>query len=260
MFLTLSGGDMMKRNIIFYFCPVLIYLSLYPDDQAYAQKDSTGVKKDPRGIVILTDVISFLPAGFIVIAVHELGHATMATLGGASNVKIGLFRRKLNGGIAIGWTNYRGNLSPFQTELFDAGGVLFSRGLAESTHLLVSKVAMPNWSQRFFSMIFIFSRFDFPRYVLQDALINLIDKKGSDMDLLVTQISGRETGWRTITYTLLLGMATVDLICDWDRISDHWNNLRGKPYPMHKYRSGHTIRIQPIYHQGEYGIGLFASW
>ena len=80
------------------------------------------------------------------------------------------------------------------------------------------------------------------------------------MDMLVTQISGRETGWRTITYSVLLCIATIDLVYDWDRISDHWNNLRGKPYPMHKNKSGHTIRIQPFYQRDRYGIGVLALW
>lgn len=140
----------------------------------------------------------------------------------------------------------------------DIGGVLFSRGLAEGSDAFVKAVHLPDWGERFFSMTFILSRFDFPRYVLQDALLNLAGRSGSDIDNFVTVVAGRKDGWRVLTYTALLTLATVDIVLDWNRISMHWKALRGRS--IYEKENTAAIRLEPFYYPGAFGVTLHAVW
>lgn len=238
---------------------LIIFLPIV-NEEVLAQQESKQPEKDPAGAVILTDVVCFAPSLVMLLGIHELGHATFASLAGAYDVKIGLYKRKPNGGVMIGWAEWRGNLSSFETALADGGGVIFSRGLAEGSHLLVTNISLPSWGQRFFSMTFLMSRIDFPRYVLQDALLNLFDRKGSDFDGVVTAIAGRDTGPRTWTYAAFLCIASVDLAFDWDRIVLHWKSLTGQPILSAEPQTSSNVQVRPFFDPHQYGLSLHATW
>jgi hypothetical protein len=215
--------------------------------RSYAQEPDTIGSRDPAGIVVLTDAAFVVPSSLLLLWVHESGHAAFALAGGAEDVRIGLYRETGKGETQLGWATWRANsLSSFGTALAHAGGVMFSRGWAEGSHALVKNVPLPGWGQRFFSMMFMMSRLDFPRYVLQDAILNLIEVRGSDIDGLVTEIAGRYTGMRTLTYLVLLGIATVDLVFDWDRIRLHWSILGGEHYNGDEGGQQHRVTVRPI--------------
>lgn len=182
----------------------------------YAQQDTIRTTNRSAGLVFLTNVVSFLPSAMLVMSIHETGHVSFAKLFGAKNARWGIYRRTPEGGTAYGWADYdKTNLSSLGLAFTNIGGVLFSRGWAEGSDYFVSTVHTPAWVQQFFSMTFLMARIDFPRYVLQDALINLFDSKGSDIDEFVTALAGRNTGRRTLAYTALLAVAVVDLVYDW---------------------------------------------
>ena len=141
-----------------------IFICLFVIQHCFAQRDTT-VERDPGVVIGLTNIVYIAPTFLILLAVHESGHCTFAYLGGAENIRFGLN----GGGGGLGWANWNGNPSGVWAPLADLGGVLFTRGLAEGTDCLVRNTNMPNWAQRFFSMMFLESRLDFPRYVLLDA-------------------------------------------------------------------------------------------
>jgi len=195
---------------------------------ANAGEENSG--QDPASVVVLTDVIYLAPSFLTMLWVHETGHFTMAVLSGAQDPRMGLYRVEKVGPYStntqFGWMDWKkGSLSPLGSALTDIGGVLFSRGLAEGSDAFVKAVRIPDWEERFFSMTYIISRFDYPRYVLQDAILNLSGRSGSDIDDFVTDVAGRRAGWRVLAYSALLTIATVDIVLDWNRISMHWNSL-----------------------------------
>lgn len=208
-------------------------------------------------VVIITDIAFIVPAFVTFIGFHELGHYSMAKLFGAQNARFGLFRKKPDGGVQIGWTKVDDNLSSFGNSMLYIGGVLFSRGMAEAANIGVDSQIFPKAINRFLSITYLMGRFDFPRYVLQDALINLGDGKGSDMDGFVTEIAGDQTGLRTITYLSLLGISIFDLVLDWDNIEKHWSIITGKSYPDSKEESG-SFRNFSLY--SDYGKTLGVSF
>lgn len=209
----------------------------------------------------MTDVV-FLPTSLLfMLGVHEMGHATLASLSGAQDVRLGLYRRTPNGGTEIGWADWReDSVSPFGNALAHIGGVLFTRGWVEASDCLVRNVRMPEFTERFLSLTFVLSHFDFPRYVLQDGLVNLFGSSGSDIDGFVTQIAGRKAVWRSVTYAALLAVAAVDLVSDWDRIVRHWGVLGGRPYER---LSGHTqprFMFDPFLTTNGVGLHTVVSW
>ncbi len=221
------------------------------------------VHHDPVSVVILTDAVYLAPSFLTMLWVHETGHFTMAALCGARNPKMGLYRvvdvSPYSTQTEIGWMDWKkGSLSPFGSALTDLGGVLFSRGLAEGSDAFARAVKMPDWGERFFSMTYIISRFDFPRYVLQDAFLNLSGRSGSDIDDFVTVVAGNEDGWRVLAYTALLTLATVDIVLDWNRISMHWNSLLGKSIYSSEDRT--SFRVEPFCSAGGFGVMLQGSW
>lgn len=238
----------MIKKIVFCIC--LIVQTIMPQNT-----DSLTVAETDAGVV-LSDVLLFAPAFVGLISFHELGHFSIGLLCGAEHAKFGLYRTKPNGGHQIGWTE----LDPISSSLgrgaIDLGGVLFSRGLAESAHGVVKSGYLPPIGNRFFSMIFLMGRFDFSRYVIQDAMLNMFNKKGSDIDNLVTEIAGSNTAGRTFTYGALAAISLYDLISDWDRITNHWSVIAGAPGITHT--TTHAIQVTP--YVTSYGMGVSLTY
>jgi hypothetical protein len=232
-------------------CLVLVF-------SARAQQDTIQTHSESTGWIIASDAVLLVPSSFLVIMNHELGHFTLASVFGAQNARFGLSRAKPNGGRQIGWTQWNGDLGHFGNSSALLGGVLFSRGLAEGSDCIIRHADLPPWVQCFFSMTFIFGRFDFARYVLNDAIVVLSGKRGSDIDYFVTQIAGHDNGARFLTYTALFAVATVDLVLDWDRVVLHWNILGGKPYTDTRSRA--HIDIHPSVQYGSIGMSARVVW
>jgi hypothetical protein len=234
---------------------IIVSISFFNSKNVFCQLDTIKTK-DSACFIFLTNIAYLAPAFLTWNMIHELGHYSIASAFGADNVRMGLYK-KSEGQVSIGWYNYKkGSMNKFGTALTNIGGVLFSRGLAECSDLFLKNVSMPNWGQRYFSMMFIISRFDMPRYILQDALLNFFDKEGSDIDNFVTVISGKNTGSRTLIYALLLTVTTFDLVMDWDRITIHWNILDGRQYHPVKSSNITRLRISPYYSKNTIGINL----
>jgi hypothetical protein len=243
------------RNTLFLASAVLILAT-----NGYGQGDSSGVHRDAAALVVVTDAVYVVPSFLTMLCVHEFGHYLLASVFGAEDVRIGLYR-KTPTETQLGWNDWeQGSLSSFGNAVANGGGVVFSRGLAEGSHLFVHSVRLPGWGQRFFSMTFILSRFDFPRYVLQDATLNLFDKRGDDIDKVVTEIAGHKTGWRTVTYSALLALATIDVILDWDRISMHWKALGGTPYDFGNPEEVSQVKVRPFLDGHSAGISMHVMW
>jgi hypothetical protein len=232
-----------------------IFAWLVSVQNSFAQQDTTLAERSSDVVIGLTNVAYIAPSFLILLPIHELGHCTFAYLGGAEDVRFGLHR-----GHSFGWADWKGNLPGVWDPLTQLGGVLFTRGLAEGTDCLIRNTNMPNWAQRFFSMMFLESRLDFPRYVLLDATLNLFNSKGSDFDQFVTDVAGRKTGWRTLTYSVLIAACAFDLIWDWDRIVRHWNVLAGKPYRDVKSASQSHLRLRPLLSNGTLGLVASFAW
>ena len=238
----------MIKKIVFCIC--LMVQMMMPQSS-----DSLTVTTTDAG-VILSDVLLFAPAFVSFISFHELGHYSIGLLCGAGNAKFGLYRAKPNGGHQIGWTDVGQISSSVGRMGVDIGGVLFSRGLAEGAHAVVASGYLPPIGNRFVSMIFILGRFDFSRYVIQDAMLNMFGRKGSDIDNFVTEIAGANTAGRTLTYGALTAISLYDVISDWNRITNHWGVLSGAQGIDTKV--SHVTRIIP--YVTAYGIGISISY
>jgi hypothetical protein len=237
-----------------------VFLCLIVVTFANAQQDTVQIRTESTGWIIISDVVELVPSGFLIIINHEFGHYTMASIFGAQNARFGLSRIKPNGGRKIGWTEWSNDLGRFGNSSAYLGGVLFSRGLAEGSDCIIRHTNLSPWGQRFFSMTFIFGRFDFARYVLNDALVELSGKQGSDISMLVTQIAGHNDGSRFLTYTALFAIATLDLVLDWNRMVMHWNVLEGKSYANKNLDSHVQISIHPYVAYGSIGISTGVVW
>jgi hypothetical protein len=220
-----------------------------------AQRDTALVEKSPDVVIGLTNIAYIAPSFLILLPIHELGHCTFAYLGGAEDIRFGLHREH-----SLGCADWKGNLPGVWDPLAQLGGALFTRGLAEGTDCLIRSSNMPNWAQRFFSMLFLESRLDFPRYVLLDATLNLFNSKGSDFDRLVTDIAARKSGWRTLTYSVLITVSVFDLIWDWDRIVRHWNVLAGNPYSDSGSISRNQLILRPFLSHDAFGLNANLAW
>jgi hypothetical protein len=243
----------MKRLLHYLLLPALLSVT-------YAQQDS--VKTTHSQVVpLLTDLAYFLPSALLVGSIHETGHIALARLFGASNARWGFYRKTSNGSIQYGWVDYdTASLSSFGLASAHLGGVLFARGFAEGVHYVVSDFNAPEWFQQFFSIAFLIARFDMPRYVLQDAVLSFLNNKGSDIDDFVTVICGRGTVVRTLAYTTLLAIATVDLVWDWPRIRGHWAVLGGNKYHEDDVSSRTQVSLRPYVAQETLGVSIAITW
>ena len=233
---------------------ILWFLSTAVPLRAQDSRDTTA---GPSTLNSIVTYASIAPSALFVIGVHELGHYSFAKMFGGSDVRMGLFQRKPNGGFRIGWTQTGSRpFSPFERVVIDAGGTIFSRALAEGMDPLVTYVLADGPARRVASITFLIGRFDMPRYVLQDAIMNLFNHRGSDIDLMVTEIAGAGTIPRTFTYATLLGLLTADLVWDWDRIGYHWNVAAGET----PRRPGSSLSIRPTMMHGGIGVAASASW
>lgn len=243
----------MKRSICCLLLPALLSVT-------YAQQDSVTTTHS-QVVPLLTDAACFLPAALLVGSIHETGHIAIARLFGATNARWGFYREMPNGSIQYGWADYdTANLSSFGKASAHLGGVLFTRGFAEGAHHIVSDLNAPVWIQQLFSIAFLIARFDMPRYVLQDAVLNFLDNKGSDIDDCVTVVCGRGTVARTLAYSTLLAIATVDLVCDWSRIRRHWAVLGGNKYHHDDVSSQTQVSLRPYVAQKTLGVSIAITW
>lgn len=233
-----------------------------PVHQVVHAQDSLAVPRTGRSTVgaIAMDAVSVVPAGFLWLMNHELGHYTFASISGAKNPRIGIWKAKPEGGFMLGWTEWDNQLSDGGNAATSLGGVVFSRGLAEGVDLLTSNVRMPSWSQPFLATMFILGRFDFARYVLFDALHNVMGSPGSDIDAFVTSVAGEEGFGRVFTYGVLLTVATLDLVWDWDRISVYGHILGGDDYPYAGSGVQARLTITPVVVGRAAGIHMTFAW
>ena len=211
--------------------------------QLFSQEDKS---QENTGLIIMNDAIVLAPALLSVMIFHEIGHYSMAIISGASDVKIGLYKSNPNGGISIGWSKMNDTLSSFGNAMYNFGGVLFSRGFSELSRLTITSNIFPTAINRYFAMTYLIGRFDYSRYVLQDALINLFSGTGSDMDNLVNEIAGKSTGWRTITYASLLTIGVLDLVWGWEDIEHYWALLSGGDHKSRKLQNNYKLGIYPM--------------
>ena len=226
-------------------CSIVLLFALIGVSAVQAQPDSTSRRSRTAGETIALDAAYIVPAGVIFLLNHEFGHYTFAAIGGGHNIRFGIYRPKPEGGAQLGWTDWEGEMSPLAHEGAMLGGVVFSRGLAEGTDLLVRSSNLPSWSQPFFAATFLLGRFDFARYVLFDALHELGNRPGSDIHHFVTDIAGNEGGGKLALYALLFGLATVDLIFDWDRVSRYAAVIAGREYPYDRPPSDVSLSLSP---------------
>lgn len=211
-------------------------------NQLFAQENKY---EEDTGIIILNDAIVFVPAFLSVMIFHEIGHYSMAKISGANDVKIGLYKSSPDGGFSIGWSEMNDTLSSFRNAIYNFGGVLFSRGFSELSRITINSNVFPTAINRYFAMTYLIGRFDYSRYVLQDALINLFGATGSDMDNFVTELAGESTGWRTLTYASLLTIGVLDLVWGWQEIEYHWALLTGSEYKNSKVQNNFRLGIYP---------------
>ena len=221
-----------------------------------AQVDTVARRTLSTEEAVLVDAVVLFPSTVVWILNHELGHYTIATLGGAENARLGFYRSNPLGGGSLGWMDWDNKIPRFAHAGTMLGGVAFSRGLAEGLDVLARKTTLPRWSQAFVATTFLLGRFDFARYVFFDALHEVVGRPGSDIDYFVTDIAGQKSGARIATYAVLLGLATVDLICDWDRICVYWRILGGDEYPYKTSSEHASISVSPCFVAGGVGVHL----
>jgi hypothetical protein len=226
----------------------------------YSRPDSTDTSTESTVSIVASDAVVFIPASVLFLMNHELGHYTFASLWGAENARFGLIRKRPDGGHQLGWTEWQGDLGGVGNSCAFLGGVIFSRGLAEGSDLLARSVPLPNMIQRFFSITYLLGRFDLARYVLTDGLVNLGGGQGSDIDHFVTQMAGAEGAGRVLTYAVLAGIAVVDLVLDWDRVTMHWGVVTGTPYGSTHDGSHARIGVAPIIVGDAPGLHISVTW
>ena len=250
-----TGRSLTSATVIALCCAMICGSSVFA-------QDSLTTPRAGRSTVaaIAVDAVVVVPAGVLWLLNHELGHFTIASIAGAKNPRMGIWKKKPEGGFMLGWTEWDGALSDGGTAASALGGVVFSRGLAEGVDLLTSNVRMPSWSQPFLAMTFILGRFDFARYVLFDALHNVMGSTGSDIDSFVTAVAGDEGIGRVLTYGALLTIATLDLVWDWTRISIYGHMLGGDDYPYPEPGSHSSLSIAPSVIGRVPGIHVSFCW
>jgi hypothetical protein len=255
------GGDTIanRKKPMFIRTNSLILLILFFVHAGWSQEDSLHRRTESTLTIITSDAVVLVPSAIMVLLNHELGHYTVASLFGAHNARFGIVRSKPEGGHQLGWTDWDNKIGSAGTAFAALGGVVFSRGLAEGSDCLLKNVTLPTWMQRFFSITFILGRFDFSRYVLNDALVSLFGHRGSDIDIFVSEVAGQDGGGNVFLYAALLGIAAVDLILDWDRIALHWGIITGAPYQPTTVAAA-QLRVSPSITARGFGMQLGFTW
>lgn len=236
---------------------ILLLLCFVP--AALSQEDSLHQRTESTLTIIASDAVLLAPSAIMVLLNHELGHYTVASLFGAHNARFGLVRSKPEGGHQLGWTDWDNSLGSTGTAFAALGGVVFSRGLAEGSDCLIKHVTLPTWIQRFFSITYILGRFDFARYVLNDALVSLSGHPGSDIDIVVSEVVGQDGGGNAFVYAALLGIAVADLVLDWDSVALHWGIITGTPYHPPTAAAA-QLKITPCVTSRGFGMQLGFTW
>jgi hypothetical protein len=240
---------------------MLLLVLLVGLHRSSAQGDSTSISANESAVaVIASDLLFVAPAGILFLLNHELGHYAVASLAGASNVRMGLMRTGPEGNHKLGWSDWSGQMSHLGRSSAFLGGVAFSRGLAEGIDWFEQGVTLSRLGQRFFSMLFLMTRFDFSRYVVLDALVSSLRRPGSDINFFVTELAGRGTVKRTLVYGALLGVALVDLIQDWERIGVHWNVVTGGDIRASHALSQLHIHVRPAFTSRSLALRIDGSW
>ncbi len=243
-----------------YICGLLL-ITILAAANLFAQIDSSEFEShDGTAKIVLTDALLFTPSAILFLGVHEIGHSSVASIFGGHDVRFGLIRTAPNGNHQLGWTDWSNDIGHTGKSFTFLSGVLFTRGLAEGSDLVVRDIPLPRWGQRFFSMTFLLGRFDFPRYVVMDALVNTFGRPGSDINFFVKEVAGQNSVSRVLVYGALLGLATVDLVLDWNRISTHWQILTGKTPIQSPLGYRQTLRIHPLLSSRYQGVCLQLSF
>ena len=210
-----------------------------PDPEQDPMDSETGTPvsfasdKPSTFVVIINDIGFFVPSVLLFATVHELGHVSFARIFGDSDAHFHYYVA----GEGIGISHYdRSKLSPLGHAATEMGGIVFSRVLAEVSDLTLKHTDMPRWIQPFFSITYLFSRFDFIQYVVRDIL--LPGDFGDDIEGFVSVLTGDKKyenyGHRSVEKTglllVLLGVGIFDLVLDWDKVQRHWNVVCGGRY------------------------------
>lgn len=206
------------------------------------------------GLVVVTSV-----------GLHELGHYTVANLAGARHVEM-VFLTTYNDEflVAANLIDTTG-LTDFDNAAIGLAGVGTTRLMAESAHLISTvyenDTTCPGFIRQTLSGLYLFGRFDFPLYVLQDATLNLAGEPGSDIDHVVTAVAGKGTWGRVAVYGGLLAVAGLDLWLDRNRILYHIDVLSGDPSPGNDEADGlFGFEVRPALAPDFLGIQLAAHW
>lgn len=208
--------------------------------------DQSAKKRGERNRVktASSDLLVFFPASFLWVTVHETGHLFFARLFGDDTARFSFYKNDEKG-FSIGRFEYdKTKMGAWGNAAISIGGVGFSRGLAELSDIGIRKYPLPPLSQKLLSMTFILSRFDFPSYVFRNAFWAPRDHPQQDIEQFVFTISGDNDLARIGLYGSLLGLATLDLMLDWSRISTHFHVLRGKPYQRKTRYPEHHLSLQ----------------
>ena len=217
--------------------------------------DTNNYPLDP----ILDDYVLPALTLLITIPVHELGHFGVAHAVGARSVE--MIFLDVNGSsftLAANLVDTVG-LTRLDKGLIGIAGVGATRLMAELSDRISRgfdhRLTYPTFGQKLTSALFIYGRLDFALYVVQDMVTNLLQKPGSDIDILVTQIAGRATLPRVGTYLGLVSLAVIDLYLDLDRLGYHFTIFSGKQVPHPSTWS--RLRLGPL--PGINGLGAHFS-
>lgn len=228
---------------------------LSPPDSLDADTNNLPVDDFISGYVI--------PAMTILISVplHELGHFAVSKAVGAQSVEI-VFFPESGGGIptiAANIVDTRG-LSSLDISLIAIAGFGTTRVMAEVCDRIArgfdARMSYPTFGQVLNSALFIYGRLDFPLYVLSDLVTNLSQRRGGDIDILVTEIAGRATLPRIGAYLGLLAVAGIDFYFDIDRIAYHYSIFNGNQMAHPSTVSHVRVGVVP----GGVGVGYSVSF
>jgi hypothetical protein len=171
-----------------------------------------------------------IPAGFLMINEHEIGHTIFARLTGDPQAHYYLTK---NG--SLGLNEYDVNkLSTFGKTAVPLAGVLFSQGLAQLSDMALRKIQMPRVLQQFTAAVFLVSKVDFAFQSIQGFRplrwdrLTVKGKSGIDMQDFAFNLSGgRKGGTRAVLVGTLL-VSALDIYLSRHQISRNWQIFRGK--------------------------------
>ena len=210
---------------------IFIFVYIFFAQDSFAQRDTTVVERDPGVLMGFTN------------------------FGGIENIRFGL-----QNGKSLEWTNWKVNLSGVSAPFTNFGTALFTTELTEGKDYLVRNVSIPNWTQRYFSMIFLGAGPDVPRCVLLDASQNIFNSKNADFDDFVTYVAGPKTSWRTLTYSAHITSSILDLVLDWDRIYQHWEIPKYWPFSKVTLFSYSQLKVHPFWGNNTIGFNATIKW